>query len=99
MTPPRASSKETYTRQLVTGIDRPTVKQLPTVVFFFAIVLLCAFFPAVFVRNVTAILVGTGILVAATAFALLFPRDGRWSHLVFIVPLADFVAIGILRLG
>lgn len=92
-------SRATYARQLVTGIDRPTVKQIPTVVFFVAIVVLCAFFPAVFVRNATAIVVGTLILAAATVFALLFPRDGRWAHLAFIIPLVDFVAIGFLRLG
>src|SRR5690606_11564977 len=27
------------------------------------------------------------------------PRDGRWAHLAYIVPLVDFVAIGLLRMG
>ncbi|MBX3093418.1 MAG: PAS domain-containing protein [Cryobacterium sp.] len=90
---------QTATRQLVTGIDRPTVKQLPTVVFFVAIVVACAVFPSVFVRSQTAILIATGILAVATVFALLFPRDGRWAHLAYLIPLADFLAIGILRLG
>lgn len=89
----------TATRQLVTGIDRPTVKQLPTVLFFVAIVVACAALPSVFVRNQTAILIATGILAIATVFALLFPRDGRWTHLAYLIPLADFLAIGILRLG
>lgn len=90
---------QTATRQLITGIDRPTVKQLPTVVFFVAIVVACAVFPSVFVRSQTAILIATGILAVATVFALLFPRDGRWAHLAYLIPLADFLAIGILRLG
>lgn len=99
MTPQRSPSSQTYARQLVTGIDRPMFKQLPTVMFFVAIVVVCAFFPTVLVRSATAILVATGILVAATVFALLLPRDGRWAHLAFIIPLGDFVAIGFLRLG
>src|SRR5690606_38782644 len=99
MTQQDTQSRETYARQLISGIDRPTVKQLPTVVFFVAIVVLCALAPAVFVRNATAIVVATGILAAATVFALLSPRDGRWAHLTFLIPLVDFVAIGVLRLG
>lgn len=99
MTLKRPASRETYARQLVTGIDRPTVKQLPTVVFFVAIVVASAAFPHVFVRNVPAILISTVVLVVATIIALLMPRDGRWAHLAFVIPLLDFVAIGFLRLG
>lgn len=99
MTPRRPSSRETYSRQLITGIDRPTVRQLPTVVFFVAIVVVCAAFPTVFVRNVEAILVATAILVVATILAVVLPRDARWAHVAFVVPLLDFLAIGFLRLG
>ena len=86
-------------RQLVTGIDRPTVKQLPTAVFFVAVVVACAVFPDRLVANGIAIVVATFVLTAATVWALLFPRDGRWAHLAYLIPLVDFVAIGILRIG
>lgn len=99
MTQRHSGSRASTTRHLVTGIDRPTVKQLPTAIFFVAIVVLCALFPTVFVSNATAIVVATAILVGATVFALLFPRNGSWAHLAFLIPLIDFLAIGVLRLG
>lgn len=86
-------------RQLVTGIDRPTVKQLPTVVFFVAVVVACAVFPDRLIANGTAVVVATFVLTAVTVWVLLFPRDGRWAHLAYLIPLIDFVAIGILQIG
>src|SRR5688572_18928870 len=90
--------ERTLARQMVTDLDRAATKQIPTTVFFVAILIACASFPALFVRNATAIVFATALLAIATMLALIFPATRKWSQLAYVIPLIDFVAIGVLRL-
>src|SRR5690554_262448 len=91
--------EHTISRQMVTDLDRAATKQIPTTIFFVAILVACAILPAELVRNATAIVVATVLLVIATVLALMFPVSRKWSQLAFVIPLIDFVAIGVLRVG
>ncbi|HRP99442.1 MAG TPA: hypothetical protein PK781_03145, partial [Terrimesophilobacter sp.] len=63
-----------FSRRMVTDLDQPATKQVPTAVIFVAILVACAIAPSYFVRSPLAILTATALLVVASALAVVFSR-------------------------
>lgn len=89
--------------QLVTfiSVDHPSpgLKQLPlTTVFVIAVILELAV-PGIPTTNVTLAAVGICIMVAATVFAAIATLRPKLDSWAILIPLLDFVAIGVFRAG
>ncbi len=82
-------------------VDTPTpiVKQLPVTVFFVLALIPLILAPEKFVSNLLAVTLGMGLALAATGLAWFFTARSIMSGWALMVPVIDFVAIGLLRGG
>ena len=83
------------------GFDAPSplLKQLPTLLLFLAAVLGAIVIPGLTITSAPAVIVGTVLVLAATAFAAaISPKESLWNWGLY-VPGIDFIAIGLLRDG
>jgi signal transduction histidine kinase len=83
------------------SVDHPSVglKQLPLTVVFVVSLVVLLFVPGIPVSNDALAAVGIALLFVATVLSALltaWPRFGRWG---IVIPMIDFVAIGLYRSG
>lgn len=74
-------------------------KQLPTFLLYMAAALGTVLIPHLILSNLTALVVGTILILGATLFAGILTLRPALAHLALVVPAVDFVAIGVLRLA
>ena len=72
-------------------------KQLPTFLLYMAAVIGTVLIPDLILSNLTALVVGTILILGVTLFAGIVTLRPALSHLALVVPAVDFVAIGVLR--
>ena len=83
------------------SVDHPSVglKQLPTAIAFVVSLVVLLFVPGIPITNQVLTASGIGLLFLATVLAALltaWPKFARWG---IVVPLIDFLAIGLYRAG
>jgi phosphoserine phosphatase RsbU/P len=72
-------------------------KQLPTFLLYMVAVIGSLLIPHLIVSNLTALVVGTILILGVTLFAGIVTLRPALSRLALVVPAVDFVAIGVLR--
>jgi phosphoserine phosphatase RsbU/P len=72
-------------------------KQLPTFLLYMAAVIGTVLIPDLILSNLTALVIGTILILGATLFAGIMTMRPALSHLALVVLAIDFVAIGVLR--
>jgi len=77
----------------------PFLKQLPVSILFAVAVLLTLFVPSLAISNVPGFLASVVVLVTATALAAWFTVTPALARYAILIPLLDFLAVGLLRYG
>ncbi|GGD74758.1 sensor histidine kinase [Microbacterium murale] len=83
-------------------LDNPTpiVKQLPTIVAALIALILVAFIPELGFSDLTATVVGSALIAAATVYAIVLSVRGDLDGIaVLIIPMIDIVGLGGIRAG
>jgi len=75
----------------------PIVRHLPTSLGFLAAVVLTALVPDLEFTSMPALLAGIGAMAVSVILAILLTAVPSLRHLVILVPIVDFLAIGALR--
>ncbi len=82
-------------------VEHPTpfLKQLPTALGTAIAVAIILIVPSVTETQVPVTIVGVGLVLLATIFARVITDLGRLERLAIIVPVIDFIALGVFRAG
>ena len=94
--------KNLYTRLIsFISVDHPSpgLKQLPLTVVFVISLLIVLVVPGVPITSLVLASIGIGLLVLATIFAGVLTTIPRFDNWAILIPLVDFVAIGMFRAG
>lgn len=75
----------------------PLVKQLPVVLLFTIAILVSLIVPTARITSVPALIAATVLLAVATGLAAFLPRVDPGERAVIVVPVIDFLVIGVLR--
>ncbi|HEY2642249.1 MAG TPA: ATP-binding protein [Galbitalea sp.] len=84
---------------LVVDHPSPALKQLPLVVAFVIALVILAVVPEVTVTNIGLVITGVAVLVGATILAASLSFSAKYERWSILVPIIDFVAIGLFRAG
>jgi sigma-B regulation protein RsbU (phosphoserine phosphatase) len=75
----------------------PLLKQVPVLLLFATALALSLTVPTITITSATALIAAAALMVAVTAYAAGLSRYHPTRQLVLIVPLLDFIAVGVLR--
>ncbi|SMH43531.1 Serine phosphatase RsbU, regulator of sigma subunit [Rathayibacter oskolensis] len=81
------------------GLDEqsPLVKQIPVAFLFGVAVALSLLVPTIEVTDPAALVLATAAMITATALAAVLPRIDPGGRAVLVVPVVDFLVVGVLR--
>ena len=77
----------------------PILKQIPVALLFAAAILLTLFVPTLEMSNRTGFVTSIVVLIGATALSAWFTVSPTLARFAILIPLLDFVAVGLLRYG
>jgi len=77
----------------------PVLKQIPVAILFAVAVVLAVLVPTLEITNRSGFLASIAVLVGATALAVWFTVAPGLARFSVVIPLLDFVAVGLLRYG